>query len=220
MIGYTYTRFMNREPRRNRGKNGDTVSGALGRLRKYRRRRWYREVDTCVVAIGVNDLLRPFLVERSAVFRLIFGRRVAGQRCARSPGEFRDTYRQIVRTLHEDGKNVVLLGLSEVQIRGFPRDKLFELNTIMGDISREMYVEFVDVLGLQERAYPGIRTDFNWGQTCVPRLLDLLVMLLLPFTKDMFSKARRLELTVDGVHLNSVSAKLIAEELEKKLSAL
>lgn len=43
-------------------------------------------------------------------------------------------------------------------------------------------------------------------------------MTILPFTKDWFSKIRGLNMTVDGAHLNSRLAKLIASEIEKTIN--
>jgi lysophospholipase L1-like esterase len=56
--------------------------------------------------------------------------------------------------------------------------------------------------------------QYSWGATNFPRMLDGLIMTLLPFFKDWFSKARKLSLTVDGAHFNSKSAKLIAKAIE------
>jgi hypothetical protein len=40
-------------------------------------------------------------------------------------------------------------------------------------------------------------------------------MTVFPFSKDYFSKIRNLNLTVDGIHFNSISAKLISTEIMK-----
>ena len=44
-------------------------------------------------------------------------------------------------------------------------------------------------------------------------------MTLFPFTKDYFAKIRGLSTTVDGVHFNSKSAKVLALEIEKYIIA-
>ncbi len=223
-VGFTYIRFMAASRHKNRGKNGDSAWGALQRLKRYRKRRWYGEVDVCVVAIGTNDLLRPFLCRTSRGFRLLFSRKVKRYRCAGEPtgsgepGSFEEHVRELLRTLREDGKRVIVAGLPKIQIAGYPTDLLHEYNAILEDLARESFSDFADILGAQERACPDCRCDFNWGQTCIPRGLDILTMGLLPFTKEWFSKARKLEFTVDGIHFNRFSAQLLAGELDKLLT--
>jgi lysophospholipase L1-like esterase len=216
-VGFTYIKFLKSKNNKNKGKNGDTTYGALTRLTKYRRKKWYGDVKTCVVAIGTNDILRPFLYETSMGFRLLCKRRDEKKNCAPEPADFESHYRELLGILKEDGKNVVLVGLPMIQLKNFPLDKLHEYNGIIKKLAQANGMKFVDILRLQEIERPNCRKDYNWGQVCLVRGIDILLMGLVPVTKNLFSKARGLELTVDGVHLSRFSANLLAEELDRKM---
>ena len=58
------------------------------------------------------------------------------------------------------------------------------------------------------------------GTDRIVRGLDIVLMLLLPFAKDVFSRLRRLELTVDGVHFNSFTARLLAHDVQEQVDIL
>ncbi|MBG9979537.1 hypothetical protein HZY91_02670 [Facklamia sp. DSM 111018] len=49
------------------------------------------------------------------------------------------------------------------------------------------------------------------------RLLDELSITIFPKSKDWFAKIRGLVQTVDGVHFSSITAKLLAKEIEGKM---
>lgn len=44
--------------------------------------------------------------------------------------------------------------------------------------------------------------------------------MLAPFVKDIFSKVRGINLTVDGVHYNSLSASLVGEAINKAIEVI
>ncbi len=219
-VGFSYIRFMKEREHRNKGRNGDPVYGALKRLVRYRQRPWYERVDACVVLLGTNDLLRPFLCSSSRGFRVMFRRKVERTRCADAREVFEAYYRDIVMRLCGDGKRVILVGIPKLQLDGFPQEKLREYNSVIRGIATEVSADFVDTSELQSKVFPRSREDFVWGQTCVPRGLDILIMGLLPFTKEMFSRLRRLELTVDGIHSNKFTARTLAKELDAVLDRM
>ncbi|MGM9522141.1 MAG: SGNH/GDSL hydrolase family protein [Oscillospiraceae bacterium] len=218
-VGYSYIKFLKKGSYKNKGVNGDTTYGALRRLKKYRKRSWYGAADTCIVAIGTNDLLQPFLRNGNLIWRVCFFRRER-KKWATEPEIFEEYYRQILEIFKEDSKRAVLVGLTMIQLNGYPMDKLHEYNEIIRRLAAEYGAEFVDMLAAQEVECPGCRKDYSWGFTGLVRVLDIVAMLLLPFTKDTFSKARGLELTVDGVHFNSVSARLMADKSMRALARI
>lgn len=216
LVGHSYIKFMPGSPHRNRGWDGDTAHGALRRLKLYRRERWYGEVDICVVEIGTNDLLQPFLMSRGLVWRLVFGWRRGYKRWADIP-EYEHVLREILDILIKDGKRPILMGLPLMQIKDYPLGELRERDSVVRALAGEYGVPFADVQNAELRAVPSPRTDYDWGKIGVQRAVDIITMGLLPFTKDRCSRRRGLELTVDGVHFNSFSARIAAQTLRECL---
>ena len=213
-VGQSYLKFMAPHAHKNKGLNGDTTFGALRRLRAYRRRSWYRDVETCVVEIGTNDILQPYMFRDSLVWSICYKSRSWRKRWAETPAAFDALYREIVETLIQDGKRVILVGLSVMELEDYPWERLRAENEQMRRIGEDYDAEFVDLLATEERERPAYRRDYKWGKTGFVRALDILTMVLLPFTKDKLSQARGLSLTVDGVHFNTFAARLLAERLE------
>ncbi len=216
LVGRSYIKFMPKGLCKNGGLDGDTAHGALRRLRIYRKTPWYGDVDTCVVGIGTNDLLQPYLMGTAPVWRVVFGWRRSWKRWA-DAAEYELVLREIIETLISDGKRAVLMGLPLMQLRGYPLDKLAERNAVLKRLSDEYGLKFADVYGAELRAAPGARLDYDFGKTGFCRLTDIITMGLFPFTKDFYSRRRGLELTVDGVHFNSFSGEIAAREVEKCL---
>ena len=215
-VGFTYIKFVKKGEWKNKGKNGDTTYGALSRLKKYRQKNWYSSVDVCVVEIGTNDLLQPFLCGGSWFWGAFLKNR-SWKQWALEPSKYEKLIRQILDCLLEDGKKVVLVGLPIIQLKEYPLDKLYERNKIVKRLANEYGAGFVDILRLEETRRPGCNREYKWGQTGIVRGLDIIVMFFFPFLKNLFSRVRKLELTVDGVHFNSFAAKLLAENLEREI---
>jgi len=60
-------------------------------------------------------------------------------------------------------------------------------------------------------------TGYSWGEFNIMRCINGTAFMLIPHLNDVFSKARNLDITVDGVHFNSLSAKILAKEVESNL---
>ena len=216
-VGFSYIKFLPKGRCKNKGKNGDTTYGALKRLKKYRTKNWYNGVDVCVLEIGTNDLLQPFLCKVSLFWKVFLKNRTWKQ-WATEPSRYEKLLRDILDILSEDGKRVVIVGLPMIQLKGYPLDRLYERNNILRRLSEEYGAGLVDILAIQEVRRPGSNRNYKWGQTGLVRGLDIILMLIFPFAKDMFSQFRKLELTVDGVHFNSFTAKLLAGEISRQIS--
>lgn len=216
IVGWSYIKFMPREPYKNGGLDGDTAHGALRRLRVYRKMGWYPDITAVVVGIGTNDLLQPHLMSTGLVWRLVFGWRRRWKRWA-DRGEYERVMRQIIETVLSDGKKCVLMGLPLMQLKDYPLEELSERNGILKRLAEEYGLPFADVLAAETRAVPDPRRDYDWGKLGLQRLADIVAMGLIHRTKDWFSRRRGLELTVDGVHFNSRSGRLAAETVRECL---
>ncbi len=213
LVGWSYIKFMPPEPHKNGGLDGDTAHGALRRLRIYREMPWYPQVDTVVVGIGTNDLLQPHLMSTGFMWKVIFGWRGSWKRWADKP-EYEKVMRQIIETVLADGKRCVLMGLPLMQLRDYPLQELEARNAIVKKLALAYSLPFADVMGAELAAVPDAGRDYDFGKLGLSRLGDILLMGLFPRTKDGFSRRRGLELTVDGVHFNTRSARLAAETVQ------
>ncbi len=214
IVGWSYIKFMPPGPYKNGGLDGDTAHGALRRLKIYRKTPWYPHIDVCVVGIGTNDLLQPYLMGRALVWRLVFGWRRSWKEWA-DAAEYERVIREILDILMADGKKPVLMGLPLMQLRDYPLSELSERNGILKRLSGEYGVPFADVTAAELEAVPRPRRDYDWGHVGLARVGDILSMGLVHAAKDAFSRRRGLELTVDGVHFNSRSARLAAEAVRR-----
>lgn len=215
--GYSYIRFL--DPRIsavNKGKNGDSTRGAAKRLERYLRDPRYFEISVYVVFIGINDILGPYLSTLSPFWKLVMKPRCACKRCITEDSVFAAEYENMLTLLAQNGKSPVLVGLPFIQIKGFPSEKILARNAIIQGLAKKHGLPYVDAFSLQQGALKDPKEAYSWGICWGRRVLDIAIMTLFPGRKDTLSRARRLSLTVDGVHTNSLSAKLLADEISRK----
>jgi hypothetical protein len=118
--------------------------------------------------------------------------------------------------LKSNHKNVLILGMPVIQIDGFPLEKELQRNNFIKELADKYDYNFVDVYELQKNYIKEYNT-ISWNQKNFRILFDYYLMATKPSSKDKLSEKKNLELTVDGVHYNKVSAELIALEVDKYL---
>lgn len=212
-LGYSYLDFL--KPRVkivNKGVNGDTTWGALKRLRKYLNNPRYQDISTIIIAIGTNDLLLPYLSSLSLVWKVQNGPKAARKKCCTQDDQFREIYEQLIELAQP--RKLVLVGLPLIHLDRFPSETLLRRNRIIRELAAKYGLPFVDIYALQKAALTKEPNSYTWGVTNLRLVRDSLLMLIFPSSKDWLARRRGLELTVDGVHFNSVSAKLLAEEIK------
>jgi len=215
--GHSYISYLSPGIRAlNRGRNGDTAAGAKRRLSRYLRRKRYASVPVAVVWIGTNDLLIPHLATLSFWWKLVMKPRSAFKRCKREDAAFAQEYEALLDLLERSGKKAVLVGLPLIQVEGFPKERLTARNAVIQKLAAERNLPYVDALSIQENALRSPEQPCSWGRIWLVRLFDAAVMALFPQSKDRLAQRRNLSLTVDGVHLTSRAARLIAAEIEQK----
>ncbi|MPN46061.1 hypothetical protein SDC9_193641 [bioreactor metagenome] len=116
-------------------------------------------------------------------------------------------------------KRAIAVGLPLIQLKEFPNEAARKRNNIIKKLAEQHHVPFIDAALLQQQSVSQISFSYSWGNQVAVRILDDIIMLVLPFTKDWFSKIRRLELTVDGVHYNSLSARLIGDAINDAIKS-
>jgi len=211
-MGYSYIKYLNPAYTVvNKGVNGDTTICAAERLKRYLDSPAHGDVDVYVVAIGTNDLLLPYLTTVSPSWRTQMKPRVSMKKCILDDALFESEYRKILELVQSRGKTAVAVGLPLLQLAGYPNERGQKRSLIIKKLAADYGVFFVDAALLQRQAVQCISFSYSWKHKNLVRIADGAVMLLFPFSKDWFSKLRRLELTVDGVHFNSRSARLVGD---------
>ncbi|MGI6151649.1 MAG: SGNH/GDSL hydrolase family protein [Christensenellales bacterium] len=220
-VGHTYVRFLDsRIDAINKGKNGDTIRGAYRRLKRYLRNPKYSSISTYVVWIGVNDLLGPYLSTLSLLWKLLMKPRCAYKHCLGEDAPFAAAYEKVLDLLERNGKKAILVGMPLVQIAGFPPKRILARNAVIKNLAKSRGLPYVDAYSIQRGAQRHPKEAYSWGKFWHKRALDAAVMMLLPRTKDGFARRRHLSLTVDGIHLNSRSARLLAAEISRQVLLL
>lgn len=218
-VGYSYIRFMSSECKIiNKGINGDTTVGAYKRLKRYIESPTHNNVDAYVIAIGTNDLLLPYLSTVSALWNIQMKPRVKMKKCIIDDKLFTIEYKKLIELILSHKKSVIAVGLPLLQLKGYPNENVLKRNNIIKAIATQTGVSFIDSAALQQKAVPHISISYSWKHRNIIRIFDGLIMIIIPFSKDWFSKYRHLELTVDGAHFNSRAAKLIGDAINKYIA--
>jgi lysophospholipase L1-like esterase len=191
----------------NYGKGGDTVKSLYKRMQHINN---WKEYDFVFLFIGVNDILGTL----SWFYKLI--KRIDKQPCSKNSVDFSLYYNKILNFLVRNAKKVVVL----------PPLFIGEDSTNKWNC---MITELVDTIetsitGLPSIDYLNIRDDFN-EYLVGKEISDYIPLKALEMKQDSddmkhgkpvdeISKKRGLHTTIDGVHLNSIGAKIIADRVE------
>lgn len=218
-VGYSYIHFLKtRERIINRGINGDTTRCAYKRLKKIIMSPRYEPADTYIISIGTNDVLLPYLKTVSALWKRQMEPRCRIKKCITEDERFAAEYEKYLKLLSEHGKKVIVVGLPCIQLEHYPQRTLIRRNRMIAMLAEKYGVPFIDIYAMQRSISANPRA-FSWKHRNVLRLTDSAIMTAFPFTKDWFGKFRRLELTIDGVHFNSTSAKALASRIDHLLES-
>ncbi|KMZ54831.1 SGNH/GDSL hydrolase family protein [Dorea sp. D27] len=217
IMGYSYIPFADKRKQLvNLGLNGESLRGGARRLCRYMRKQAYREADTVIFSLGTNDILLPYLGNRSRFWHMQYRLRNIIRRFSSDIGEFAGYYEEAVRQMKRNGYKVVLVGLPYIQLAGYPLGKVEAYNSCIRSMARTYETEFIDIYEMQRKHVRQDKTC-SWGKLNAGRIADGLYMLLFPGRKDVLSRKRSLDVTVDGVHFNSRSARLLAEAVGRAL---
>jgi lysophospholipase L1-like esterase len=217
-VGYSYIKYLKPGLKAiNKGINGETTLGAYKRLQKYIIDSRYLAIRTYIIFIGINDIFLPYLGTLSPMWKLQMRPRINFKKCISDNDVFAVSYEKILQLLDKHDKNAIVVGLPLLQLEKIPFNKILARNAVIKEMAEKYDRPYVDTYSLQKSVLKGSPRLYSWGITNIPRILEEIAMLVFPFSKDMFSRMRHLELTVDGVHFNSLSAKIVAGEINKYL---
>ncbi len=218
-VGYSYIRFLDKKIHCiNKGKNGDTLRGAYERVRKFIDRPGV-SADLYILGIGTNDITLPYIRSLSPFWRALMTPHCRIMQCIEDDEIFHQEYDRMLAFLAKHDKRAVLFGIPYINLQGFPHHTAQKRNAMIAELAKRYRFPFVDIYALQTQTLPESHV-YAWKHGYLLRVWDALMMRLLPFSKDAFARARKLHSTVDGVHFNSASAKMLAAEIERALKTL
>lgn len=216
-VGYSYIDFIDKRIHAvNKGKNGDTVIGARRRLEKILNQSKY-DSPIYVLGIGTNDLLLPYLKTVSLFWFIMMSIRCKVKACIKDDLQFYREYDNLLSLLSKNDKRVIVFGQPFINLRNFPHEDLIKRNEIIKKLADQYNFPFIDIYRLQKERIEEDTKVYTWKYSFLLRVIDAIIMSIIPSTKDKFAKRRGLTTSVDGAHFNSNSAKILAEEVEKYL---
>ena len=205
----------------NFGLGGDTLIGLSNRIALQIEKNKSRSY---IIQIGTNDILLPFL----SGYSLKWSARIESLiKSGRLPCEdvthFEDRYRQLLVKLIKSDKSITLINIpciGENTSSALNRE-VDDYNLPIKNVAVDFDVGLIDFNGWQKHKLNQYRIIEPYFITKEP--LDMVLdSLLTPvyLLRKHISKKRGLHLTVDGCHLNDISAKGLAEMVQAKCEAL
>ncbi|MBD8037403.1 SGNH/GDSL hydrolase family protein [Solibacillus sp. A46] len=191
----------------NLGKPGETVKSLYTRLLEKKLRDDY---DLSFIWIGVNDVYSKLLS-------------VQAQPVAKDYDEFQTYYEKVLALVIESSNKVVTVTPTVVgeNTNNAPNNEIKELNHLIQSIAhKQTNVGFLDI----QSAFLNHLSAVNSSDYISTKVLSVMTDVLFykkPSRIDKKSKKRGLHLTLDGIHLNSTGAQLVADiytaEIERLL---
>lgn len=220
--GVTYLRYLKAARRcRNFGLGGDTLAGMTKRLLDKLDDPKYSEAKIIIIGIGTNDILHPYLRSFSKTWEKLVERLIRRDRvpCG-NESEFRDRYEYLLQNLASLGKRVIIFGIPLLET-GIDElnQKAESYNMIITELCRKYSVDYIDVAGLQreiKRKRNNSGSRFFSKSILEPVILTVITTYL-PFA-GYVSRKRGLAVTVDGVHMNTVSARGLAAMIDEAVN--
>ena len=181
----------------NLGKPGESVKSLYTRLKKEKLETDY---DLSFLWIGVNDVYSKLL-------------KVQAQPVAKDHGEFRDYYEKVLELIIESSKKVIVVtpALVGENPNNAPNNEIKELNILIQSIASKH--DTVSFLNMQSVFLNNLseNNSSDYISTKVVRVMMDVLFYKKPSRIDKLSKERGLHFTLDGVHLNSTGAQIVAE---------
>ncbi len=219
--GVTYLKYVrNKDQFMNFGLGSDTLLGMTERIMHTLKKPEYRTADTFIIGIGANDVLLPYLKNYSKSWTKVTAAiRLRGSVPCRDEKHFSSEYEKLLKMLKDKEKRVIVFGIPFFETSENDLDrKADRYNEIISDLCGKYAVAYIDIAAHQRE----IKEKQNNTGSCFFSKDSLRVLLLafltttLPFS-DLVSRKRGLAVTIDGVHMNPVSAKILASLIEEEL---
>lgn len=182
----------------NLGNPGETIKSLLTRLEKAPLQFSY---DLLILWIGVNDVYSKLL-------------KVQAQPVAKDHIEFEEYCLKVLEKAHAASKNVVLVSPALVgeDLQNHSNQEIKELTSIMESVAlKSDNIYFVNMQNLFKEHLENLECSSFINKNVMRVLLDVLFYKN-PLRIDKLSQKRGLHVTLDGVHLNSKGANIVAQQ--------
>lgn len=215
--GVTYLRYMKKKAK-NFGLGGDTLLGMTCRIKKVMQSREYEDARAIVIGIGSNDFLVPFLKEYSPSWSKAAENIIKrGSVPCPNQKQFSHGFIKLLDLL--EGKKTVVFGTPcfETGVGGLDK-KSAEYSSIIEKLCTGRNVPFIDFRKWQKDVIKSSNNscEYFFSKNRRDIIMDAILTTYLPFA-DHISNKRGLAVSVDGAHLNTVSAIGLAQLIEKEL---
>jgi len=206
---------------KNAGINADTLKNISDRIT--------HEISICteydyiIIEAGHNDVILPFLRKKGFLFQLALKHLQKKGRKPLNQGDFKSEYIKVINLIKtKTNAKIILTTLSCINedLSSYVNKIRSDYNHLIRNIAdyndcllADISQEFDSILN------SNIQTNF-----LLDRFIDTVYFDSKKCQKiggaDKLSKKRKLQLTIDGVHLNSIGANLYKQTIEKQIITL
>ncbi|MTH55397.1 SGNH/GDSL hydrolase family protein [Bacillus mangrovi] len=190
----------------NLGKPGESVKSLYTRLSKTE---LDSDFDLAFLWIGVND-----------VYSKLLG--VQAQPVAENQDEFREFYRKSLELVLASSKKTVAVtpALIGEELTNASNRELRELNALIQSVIRlHPNVHFLNLQSVFEEHLSDVSCS-DYISTKVMRVMMDVLFYKKPASIDRLSEKRGLHFTLDGIHLNSAGAQIVADAYSAEINQL
>ncbi|SES24166.1 GDSL-type esterase/lipase family protein [Psychrobacillus sp. OK032] len=189
----------------NLGKPGETVKSLHVRLTKTKLATDY---DLIFLWIGVNDVYSKLLS-------------IQAQPVVNSHEEFKEVYQQILDMIIASSRKVVTVSPSIVgeDLQNSPNQETNEFASLIESISKKKSVDYVNIQAVFKEHLVKVNSSDYISTNPMRVMLDVFFYKK-PTKIDKLSKKRGLHLTLDGIHLNSTGAQIVADVYATNINQL
>ncbi|MBS3812160.1 MAG: SGNH/GDSL hydrolase family protein [Halanaerobiales bacterium] len=209
--GFSYFRYLEgREKYRNLGVGGDTLLGLSKKVDKFLVESSCKDI---IIQIGTNDILLPFLKQRSRVWeKIIYRLNLRGSIPITNVETFIEKYEILINKILGYKIKVISIPCIGENIKSKLNKKVDIYNMAIYNLCKEYNIKYIDFNKWQKELIrqSDIESEYIISKYFIKIITDTILTTYLGFSKQI-SKKRKLVVTVDGVHLNKIGGKGLAK---------
>jgi lysophospholipase L1-like esterase len=215
--GVSYVQYLKQRKCKKHGIGGDTILGLSNRINSIVKKDSY---STYIIEIGANDILLPFLLKYSESWQKAVKKIIArGIIPSSNVDNFIAEYQRLLIYLQNFKIKIIAVSIPCLgeKLEGELNLKVNEYNRCIKKLCKELNVVYVDFNAWQketiEKYYIG--SAYFIYRNFYKIMVDSLITTL-GFSKYISSK-RNLIVTIDGVHLNHIGARALANLIDESI---
>lgn len=222
-LGVNWVRLLTEKHREwkveNAGANGETMTNISSRLKKKLCKR--EDYDFIVLLAGANDILLPSLADRGFFYKRVYEHITRkGNHPLKDTREFETALRKAILYVKQNSSAVIVLTtiscLNE-DLTSPQNKRRQQFNMVIRELAAQTGCRLADAAALCDGCLHRLQTkDYFLKGFLNVAWLDKL-RCLVPGSADALSRKRKLHLTIDGLHPNTLGARFYMEEIEKQV---